>query len=125
MEERKEIVNRYIQKGMKAEKAARIAGFSRSGYYYHSKGVKPGKMPTHTTQKNDGSVVENTVVVQDIKEILSPDFIDYGYEKVTVKLQEKGYIINKKKVYRLMKENQLLNPKRQVPGRLEKRCLYN
>ena len=118
MEERKKIVNRYIQKGMKAESAARIAGFSKSSYYYRPKGGKQGKKPTLTTQMNGGTAVKNAVVVQDIKDIISPDFIDYGYEKVTAVLREKGYVINKKKVYRLMKQNNLLNPKRQVPGRL-------
>lgn len=119
MEERKEIVNRYIQKGMKAAKAAHMAGFSRSGYYYRPKGGKRGKKPTHTTQKTGFLPVENTVLVQDIKEIISPDFIDYGYEKVTAKLRDKGYVINKKKVYRLMKQNRLLNPKPVTPKQLK------
>jgi len=119
MEERKEIVNRHIQKGMKAEKAAQLAGFSRSGYYYRSNGKKPGKSPTTTTLKKDGKLVKNSVLVKDIKDIISPDFIDYGYEKVTAELQKKEYIINRKKVYRLMKENHLLNPKHVTPGQLK------
>jgi len=111
VEERKKIVNRYISKGMKATKAAQIAGFSRSGYYYKSKGRKAGKRPTGTTLKKDGSAIDNSTVVEEIKTILRPDFIDYGYEKVTADLHKKGYVINRKKVYRLMKEKHLLNPK--------------
>jgi len=111
MEERKEIVNRHIQKGMKATKAAQMAGFSRSGYYYKSNGRTPGRRPTAYTLKKDGTRIENSVVVASIKKIISPDFIDYGYEKVTVELHKKQYIINRKKVYRLMKEHRLLNPK--------------
>lgn len=115
MEERKEIVNFYVQKGMKVEKAASIAGFSKSGYYYKSTGHTPGRKPTTQTLKSDGTLVDNTKVIEDIKEIISPDFIDYGYEKVTAELCKKGYIINRKKVYRLMKEYQLLNPnKKQI-----------
>ncbi len=36
---------------MKATKAAQIADFSRSGYYYRSNGEKPGKKPIGTTLK--------------------------------------------------------------------------
>ena len=117
MEERKTIVNSYVSKGMKAEKASRLAGFSRSGYYYKPNGRKPGKKPTATTMKNTGDIVDNTVVVQKIKDIVSPDFIDYGYEKVTAELRNKhNYVINRKKVFRLMRENHLLNPKRLSPN---------
>ena len=125
MEERKEVVNRYIQKGMKATKAVQIADFSRSGYYYKPNGKKPGKRPTLFTLKKDGTLVENSVVVQRVKEIISPDFIDYGYEKVTVELQKKEYIINRKKVYRLMKENHLLNPKQVTPKQLKNYVKYS
>jgi len=111
MEERKEIVNRHIQKGMKATKAAEIAGFSRSGYYYKSNGRIPGRRSTSYTLKQDGTMVKNADVIASIKEIISPDFIDYGYEKVTAELRKKQYLINRKKVYRLMKEHALLNPK--------------
>jgi len=119
MEERKEIVNRHISKGMKALKAARLAGFSRSGYYYRPNGKKPGKHPSQTTLKSNGSLVENSSVVETIKEIISPDFIDYGYDKVTEELHKKGYVINRKKVYRLMKEWHLLNPKKITPKQLK------
>lgn len=51
-------------------------------------------------------------MIQEIEELLSLEFVDYGYRKVTHWLrQNKNYIINDKKVYRLMKENNLLNRK--------------
>ncbi len=124
MEERKEIVNRYIQKGLKATKAAQIADFNRSGYYYRPNGGKPGKKPIDTTLRKDGTTVKNSTVVRDKKTIISPDFIDYGYEKVTVELHKKGYNINRKKVYRLMKENHLLNPKWVIPKQLKNYVKY-
>ena len=125
MEERKEIVNRYIQKGMKATKAAQIAGFSRSGYYYKSNGRTPGRRPTSHTMKEDGTMVKNTDVIATIKEIISPDFIDYGYEKVTAELRKKHYVINRKKVYRLMKESRLLNPKGSLARGLKNYAKYS
>ena len=79
-----------------------------SHYYYKptsgAKGIKPS---THT-YKEDGSLHSNDTVVEDIKVILSGDFVCYGYHKVTVELREQDYIINPKKVYRLMNENNLL-----------------
>lgn len=81
---------------------------SRSVYYYKPTCGKPGiKASTHT-MRNDGCKVENKMVVEDIRTILSNEFICYGYETVSVVLKNKGYIINKKKVYRLMNENNLL-----------------
>ena len=119
MEERKEIVNVYVQRGLKVTKAAEIAGFSRSCYYYKSQGGIRGRRPSSQSLKVDGSLVDNEEIVETIKEIIIDDFIDYGYEKVTAELRKRGYIINKKKVYRLMKENRLLNTKKKPVGRLK------
>lgn len=49
-----------------------------------------------------------TLVIEKIKGILSQEFCCYGYHNVTDELREMGYIINHKKVYRLMKEQNLL-----------------
>ncbi|MCA6438705.1 MAG: DDE-type integrase/transposase/recombinase [Chitinophagaceae bacterium] len=50
----------------------------------------------------------NEAVITSIKGILGEEFVCYGYQKVTVELKEQNYIINAKKVYRLMDENKLL-----------------
>lgn len=47
-------------------------------------------------------------VVEVIKDILSQEFCCYGYRNVSSELRDKGYLINHKKVYRLMNENNLL-----------------
>ena len=109
MEARKAIVESYVRKGLNVTKAVESAGFSRSSYYYKPSGGRRGKQPSKQTLKKDGSLVYNREVIEAIKDIIAEDFIDYGYEKVTVELGKKGYVINKKKVYRLMKENGLLN----------------
>jgi transposase InsO family protein len=63
----------------------------------------------------DGSVVPNDQVVADIRKLLNQEFVDYGYIKVTHYLNKRlGYLINRKKVYRLMKEHKLLNSRRVV-----------
>jgi len=53
-------------------------------------------------------IVENELVVKIIKEVLVQDFVRFGYKTVTMGLKQLGMSINKKKVYRLMKENNLL-----------------
>ncbi|MFV0388969.1 MAG: transposase [Pyrinomonadaceae bacterium] len=56
----------------------------------------------------------------DIEKVLPKEFADYGYLKVTHWLrQEKGYLVNPKKIYRLMAEHDLLN--RFVPRKRRKR----
>jgi putative transposase len=77
--------------------------------YYYKPGVGPkGIKPSTHTPRQDGSLVANELVVDDIKTILSGDFVCYGYHKVTMELRQMDYIINPKKVYRLMDKNNLL-----------------
>ena len=86
----------------------RWTSLPRSLYYYKPKGGTKGIKPSSHTPRNDGSLVANEMVVEDIKAILSGDFVCYGYHKVTMELRRLSYIINRKKVYRLMDANKLL-----------------
>jgi len=56
-------------------------------------------------------MVINDKVLEEIIDIITPEYHDYGYQVVTHQLRSRGYIINPKKVYRLMKENNLLHEK--------------
>ena len=60
-------------------------------------------------------MADNTAVVEEITKLLSQEFVDYGYIKVSEYLKQNNYNINKKKVYRLMKENKLLHRQRIKP----------
>ena len=77
-------------------------------YYYKNRDGKRGAKPSTHTFKLDGSMVENQVVVEEIKDILSQEFCCYGYENITQELRKQKYYINEKKVYRLMNEQNLL-----------------
>lgn len=48
------------------------------------------------------SKAESLPRIHAIKFILGIEFVDYGYQKMTVTLRADGFIINEKKVYRLM-----------------------
>lgn len=113
MEERKEVVCKMVSLGMRTDKALRIAKIPRSSYYYRSTGGRKGKEPSTHTLKN-GQLVSNEQVVSEMNDILGVDFIDYGYARTTKALVEKGYHVNKKKIYRLMKINHLLLKKRKA-----------
>ena len=81
---------------------------SRSSFYYKSSDGKRGAKPSVCTFRQDGTLVDDTKVIDQIKGILSQEFCCYGYHNITDELREMGYIINHKKVYRLMKEQNLL-----------------
>lgn len=80
----------------------------RSTYYYKPIDGSRGVLPSTFTRKTDGSIVSNLAVVQDIKVALRREFCCYGYHNITSDLRDMSYIINHKKVYRLMDENNLL-----------------
>lgn len=81
---------------------------SSSSYYYRPTGGRRGLKPSTHTFKQDGTAVGNETVVTDIKQALSRELCCYGYHNITSDLKDMDYIINHKKVYRLMDENKLL-----------------
>jgi len=118
MVEKREIVHRYIAAGLKVPIATEIAGIKRSTYYYRPNGRPKGKRPsTHTLRYNQCNVT-NEVVVDEIMDLISPEYNDYGYQTVSELLKQKGYFINHKKVKRLMRDHNLLHPKiiKYIPG---------
>lgn len=79
----------------------------RSSFHYSAHpGPRGMKASTHT-RIGDG-LVENSLVVEQIRAILQMDYCVYGYAVMTQELKGLEYLINKKKVYRLMKESHLL-----------------
>ncbi len=55
-----------------------------------------------------GERIDNKIVVLQIEQVLRQEFCCYGYKNMTAELRELGWIINHKKIYRLMKEARLL-----------------
>lgn len=80
----------------------------RSSYYYQRGDGPRGRKPSTSTVTQDGELVDNQVVVQEAEAILQQEFCCYGYKNICDALQDQGYIINHKKVYRLLKQNHLL-----------------
>lgn len=105
------MITKYVSQGLTVKEASSICCIAKSTYYWKSNGKKRGKRPSLNTCKHDGSIAPNSIVVDKIIEAITPDFHDYGYHMATDYLKQEGFIINKKKVYRLMNENKLLHPK--------------
>lgn len=79
-----------------------------SSYYYKASGKPKGVKPSTHSVNADGELFENAEVVKDIEKTLHQEFCCYGYRNITGELKDHGWIINHKKVYRLMKEHRLL-----------------
>lgn len=112
------VAQSFIDQGYPISVVLQILKLPRSSFYYRPKtmGKRAGRpVSTHTCTVN-GNRVSNEQLVADIADILSREFVDYGYTKVTYALrQEFEYRINRKKVYRLMREHGLLNSPVSIP----------
>jgi len=84
------------------------SGLASSSFYYKRSGAARGIKPSTHCVNREGELIENAVVVKDIEMTLSQEFCCYGYRNMSAELNELGWIINHKKVYRLMKEAKLL-----------------
>ncbi len=101
-----------IGAGIAKSLVLRLCQISRSSFYYKPQDGhrQAGRVCSTTTIKRTGGYEPDTQVVEDIKALLAQEFVDYGYYKTTIYLrQTKQYLINPKKVYRLMNEHGLLN----------------
>lgn len=103
-----------MSRGLKRDKCLDICGINKNQFYHQSKGGRRGRRASrHTLQLLGAEVLRrgNGEVIDQIKQIFEHPLIDYGYRKMSAELQLRGYLINHKKVYRLMKQHRLLRPK--------------
>lgn len=83
------------------------AEIARSSFHYKAHPGQRGMKASTHTPIGDG-LVENSHVVEQIIAVLQMDYCVYGYHAMAAELRSMEYIINPKKVYRLMRENHLL-----------------
>lgn len=100
------IIDQYI-KQVGVTKLLHWLTLPSSSYYDKPREGKRGRKPsTQTLYK--GEMVDNSQVVNRIKDIVMEPYNAYGYQNVSDELKDDGYLINDKKVYRLMDEHKLL-----------------
>lgn len=100
------MVKQYLKQGH-VQDLVRWVGLARSSYYYVPHPGPRGKTSSTHSLKH-GIPVSNALVIEDIKKVISDPYSAYGYEMVNDELRLLGYLINKKKTYRIMDENNLL-----------------
>ncbi len=101
----------FIEKGYQKKLVCKELQIQRSVVYYLNKDNKPGRKPSVLTMYNNEPVAEE-IVLTSLKGILDHEFLSYGYFKISKQLKLDGFVINKKKVYRIMKNYNLLKPQR-------------
>jgi putative transposase len=103
-----------MHQGLKRDYVLAVCGMSKHQFYYQPSGRKRGRKPSKVTMKQCGKAIielPNSAVLNDIRSILADPQADNGYRRIWGQLTLDGYYINRKKVYRLMKQARLLQPK--------------
>ncbi|MFW5437289.1 transposase [Paenibacillus apiarius] len=78
------------------------------------------------SQLINGCTISDEQIKEWLMELIAGDGANYGYRKLTVALREQYRLrINKKKVYRLCKELDILKPQRQKQVRFPKKIASN
>src|SRR5690606_14387288 len=85
-----------------------MVGMVHSSYYRKPTNGRKGNRPSKYTYHSEKGLVDQDGVIESAKSILKHPFIDCGYRLMTAYLQRDGYTINHKKLYRIMKEANLL-----------------
>lgn len=98
----------YALRSIGLRQLLKWSGLLASSFYYKRSLMRKGIKPSTHSVNQEGELIENAVVVKDIEQTLSQEFCCCGYKNMTAELREQGWIINRKKVYRLMKEAKLL-----------------
>ena len=110
------------------------AGLARSTFYRRKPAAVPsseastgkapqkkrGRRPKTWILTDDGAAKSTGEVVETIEDILSGEFVIYGYAKVQKELCKRGIAIGRKKTYRLMKDHALLTGTRRARPETER-----
>lgn len=108
----------YIALGLKRDQALSFTGLTRHQYYYNPKSGSRGVKPCTEVLRHTGDKVEkysNEEIKSHMIDIQSNEDLLCGHQRMTNQLQPRGFYINHQKVFRLMKEHQLLLPKKPRP----------
>lgn len=112
----------FYAKGHSMGLVLRLLGLPRSTFYHKASAGLPGRPHSTHTLRLDGTMFPNETVVADFMDLLAVEFVDYGYRKVGEWLRwHKRYLINDKKVLRLMQDNRVTLPRRSDPGAADRK----
>ncbi|HAE62432.1 MAG TPA: IS3 family transposase [Eubacteriaceae bacterium] len=132
IEDKVSIANKWISRGYKAVLVLKIVGLSRSTYYYRisrtglTKRVGGGRpCPGYSLDKANNRISDEQIK-EWLTELIADEGYAYGYLKLTYALKRNfRLIINKKKVYRLCKELEILRPQRKFKPSFPRKIAKN
>ena len=84
----------HLQGKLSAERMCQLAGVSRAGFYRHLVEVEPDE--------------EEMELRDAIQRIYLEHRRNYGYRRITIELRDRGMLVNRKRVARLMREDNLI-----------------
>jgi putative transposase len=87
------------QGGLSVERMCALAGVSRAGYYRHWQASAPRQADTALRDAIQRTALANR---------------HYGYRRISAQLRREGWLVNRKRVLRLMREDNLLCLRRQA-----------
>ena len=82
------------QGGLTIQRMAKLGGVSRAGFYRFDEDARPGPDPD--------------MDLRDAIQRIALEWPAYGRPRVTAELRRQGWVVNPKRVYRLMREDNLL-----------------
>ena len=104
------MISEYRSRGLNVSWILALLKIPRSTHYYSppSLQIRRGRKASTITERiTDSGIISITdgQILLEITDLLSREFVCYGYKKVTKYLQRSGYIINRKKVFRILNVN--------------------
>ena len=113
-EEEKSLIADYRSRELNVSRILTLLNIPRSTHYYSPASLQFGrgrKASMITERITDTGIMEITdeQLLLDITGLMGREFVCYSYKKVCKYLQRSGSIINRKKVFRIMEENNLLD----------------
>lgn len=112
----------------------KIVGVARSTYYNRmgnkktttKRAASGGRPIPGYSYKVDGTKIDDKQIKKWLLQLIENEGYAYGYYKLTIILRRKtGLVINKKKVYRLCKELNILRPQRQIKAKYPRKLARN
>lgn len=122
----------WIQEGFPATRVLRILSIHRSTYYHRlshppkERSSTGGRPVPGFSRTREGKMIKDSVIKGYLMALIGGKESVYGYRKLTQRLRRKHkLVINKKKVYRLCKELDILLPQREKKSRYPRRLAKN
>ena len=81
-------------RGLTIERMAKLGGISRSGYYRFDQDARPGP--------------DADIDLRDAIQRIALEWPSYGRPRITAELRRRGWTVNPKRVYRILREDNLL-----------------